>query len=102
MTDSAAHVPEVRLLIAGEPQDGVDHAVVLDKYRLTPCGRLHIASHDQVRAAVEAARRAYVESTLTPYERGTILDRAAQIVERDSERFVEMLRTEGGFTLSDA
>jgi acyl-CoA reductase-like NAD-dependent aldehyde dehydrogenase len=98
----SAQIADLRLLIAGEWQEGVDHAEVLDKYRLVPCARLHIASREHVRAAVAAAHAAYVESTLTAYDRGAILDRAAAIIERDGERFVEALRTEAGFTLSDS
>lgn len=93
---------EVRLLVAGEWQQGAQHSDVLDKFRLVPCARLHIASHEQVRQAVAGAQAACAGSSLTAYERGAILDRAANLIERDSERFVDVIRTEGGFTLSDA
>lgn len=102
MSEVASKSAEVRLLVAGEWQDGAEHADVLDKYRLTPCARLHIASREQVRAAVASAHAAYTESNLTPYDRGAILERAAAIIERDGDRFVEVLRTEAGFTLSDS
>ena len=102
MSEISSKVTEVRLLVAGEWQDGAETIDVLDKYRLVPYARLHIASQHQVRAAVAAAQAAYVESTLTAHDRGAILDRAAVIIERDGERFVEMLRTEAGFTLSDS
>ena len=93
---------ESRLLIGGEWQDGVERSDVLDKFFLTPFARMHIPSREQVRNAVAAAHEAYVQSTLTAYDRGAILDRAAQIVERDDDRFVERIRTEAGFTKSDA
>lgn len=102
MTEVSSQLAEVRLLVAGEWQDGVEHVEVLDKYLLVPFARMHIASHEQVRKAVAAAQAAYVESSLTPYDRGAILDRAASIIERRSDQFVEAIRTEGGFTLSDA
>jgi acyl-CoA reductase-like NAD-dependent aldehyde dehydrogenase len=98
MTD----MTEVRLLIAGEWQDGAQKADVLDKFLLKPYARLHIASEEQVRGAVAGAHAAFKASTLTAYERGAILDRAASIIERDGEKFVELLRTEAGFTLSDS
>src|SRR5947209_9455589 len=59
-------------------------------------------SQDQLRKAVAAAHQAYVENTLTAHDRGAILDRAANLIERQSERFIEVIRTEAGFTLSDA
>ncbi|OLL28315.1 aldehyde dehydrogenase [Burkholderia sp. SRS-W-2-2016] len=99
-TDSA--LPEVRLLIDGHWVDGGDRVAVLDKYRLSPAASLHIASHQQVRDAVEAAQRAYLASTLTPYERGAVLERAAALLERETPQLVAALQTEGGFTQTDA
>jgi succinate-semialdehyde dehydrogenase/glutarate-semialdehyde dehydrogenase len=55
-----------------------------------------------VHAAVEGANAAYAASTLTAYERGAILDRTAAIIERDGDKFVQTLRTEAGFTLTDS
>lgn len=102
MSNSPMQLTEIRLLIAGEWQDGADHTEVLDKYRLTPYGRTHVASQEQVRNAVAKAHTAYTESKLTPYDRGAILDRAAAIIERDGDKFVQTLRTEAGFTLTDS
>jgi len=102
MNNVTARVADARLLIAGEWQDGVEHGDVLDKFLLTPCARLHIPSRAQVSRAVAAAHTAYVESTLTAYERGAILDKAAAIIERLGERYIEIIRTEAGFTLTDA
>jgi acyl-CoA reductase-like NAD-dependent aldehyde dehydrogenase len=102
MSEAATKMEEAKLLIGGEWQDGVERTDVLDKFLLTPFARMHIPSREQVRNAVAAAHDAYVQSTLTAYDRGAILDRAAQIVERDGERFVERIRTEAGFTKSDA
>ena len=92
----------VRLLVAGEWQDSAQQADVLDKFHLKPYARAHIASQEQVRAAVAGAKAAFEASTLTGHERGAILERAAAIIERDADKFVELLRTEAGFTLSDS
>ncbi|WP_233809446.1 aldehyde dehydrogenase family protein [Paraburkholderia sp. HP33-1] len=102
MIESPTSLSEVRLLIDGHWTDGGDQMAVLDKYRLTPCARLHVASHEQARAAVAAAQRAFEASTLTPYERGAVLERAAAILERETPKLVAALQTEGGFTLTDA
>src|SRR4051812_9780296 len=102
MSDIATTMEEAKLFIGGEWQEGVERVDVLDKFLLTPYTRMHIPSHEQVRRAVAAAHEAYVQSTLTAFDRGAILDRAAQIVEREGERFVERIRTEAGFTKSDA
>jgi succinate-semialdehyde dehydrogenase/glutarate-semialdehyde dehydrogenase len=102
MTESFTALPEVRLLIDGQWTDGVDRVAVLDKYRLTRCANLHLASQEQVHAAVAAAHRAFAASALTPHERGAVLERAAALLERDSLLLVAALQAEGGFTLSDA
>jgi acyl-CoA reductase-like NAD-dependent aldehyde dehydrogenase len=102
MSDTSSNLTDVRLLVAGKWQESAEQSFVLDKYRLTPYARLHIASRDQVKAAVAAVRDAFLESTLTPYDRGVILERTAEIIERDKERFIEVLRTEAGFTLFDS
>jgi len=102
MTDSLDALREVRLLIDGRWTDGGDRAAVLDKYRQVPCATLHVASQEQVRAAVAAAHRAYVASTLTAHDRGAVLERAAALLERDTPQLVAALQAEAGFTLSDA
>ena len=102
MNEVTLPLTEVRLLVAGDWQSGTEYSDVLDKFHLVPCARMHIASQVQVKDAVAAAHAAYAGSTLTPYDRGAILDRAANIIERMTERFVEVIRTEGGFTQSDA
>lgn len=102
MTDSLNALREVKLLIDGHWTDGGDRAAVLDKYRLVPCANLHIASQEQVRAAVAAAHRAFVASTLTPHDRGAVLERAAALLERDSQQLVDALQAEAGFTRTDA
>ena len=97
-----AEITEVRLLIGGQWQEAAERADVLDKYRLEPYAQLHIASPAQVREAVAGAQAAYEQATLTPYERGAILERTAQLIESRSEHFIEVMRTEAGFTLTDS
>jgi acyl-CoA reductase-like NAD-dependent aldehyde dehydrogenase len=93
---------EVRLLIGGQWRDGAERADVLDKYHLVPCATLHVASPEQVRQTVAAAQAAYERSSLTAHDRGSILDRAANLIEQRSEQFIEVIRTEAGFTLTDS
>ena len=102
MTQTTPQIADARLLIAGAWRDGTEQADVLDKFHLTPCARMHIASREQVREAVAAAQTAYEQSGLTAHDRGAILDRAAGLIESRGEAIVEVLRSEAGFTLTDA
>ena len=102
MTQTTPPIADARLLIAGAWRDGTEQADVLDKFHLTPCARLHIASREQVREAVAAAQAAYELPGLTAHDRGAILDRAAALIESRGEAIVEVLRSEAGFTLTDA
>ncbi|MGB3287836.1 MAG: aldehyde dehydrogenase family protein [Burkholderiaceae bacterium] len=94
--------PDCRLLIDGRWHDGIEVKPVLNKYTQAPCGALHLPSREQVREAVQAARQRYQASTLTPWERGAILDRAADILAGRKEQIVAALIAEVGFTRSDS
>lgn len=102
MNHNETTLPEVLLLIDGRWTEGSEHQAVLDKYRLSPVARVHIASREQVQRAVTSAQNAFASSTLKAYDRGAVLDRAAQLLERDSDKLLIALQTEGGFTHTDA
>ncbi len=94
-------LPDARLLIAGRWVDGASRRSALDKYGLQPCTSIHLPSREQVREAVAAADAAFRASTLTPHERGAILDRAAVLLEQRSDELVRALQIEVGFPASD-
>lgn len=91
-----------RLLIAGEWVDGAQRRPVMDKFRLSPCGEIHLPSRDQVARAVAAAHAAFRADTLSPHDRGRILDRTAQLLEAHGDELVRTLHVEAGFTPNDA
>ena len=97
----ALTLPDARLLIEGRWVDGESRRSALDKYRLQPCTTIHLPSRDQVRAAVAHADAAFRANTLTPHERGAILDRAATQLEARSDALVRALQIEVGFPASD-
>jgi len=98
---AAASLPEARLLIAGRWVEGARREHVLDKFRLTPCTPLHIPSRTQVADAVAAAHAAWRANTLTPHDRGVILDRAADRLSARADEVVRALQLEVGFPASD-
>lgn len=108
MADGVAHrqlpddLPSCRLLIAGEWTAGARTVTVPDKYRLTPFMTAHLPAREQVSACVAAAEAAFRASALGPFDRGAILDRAADRIEQRAEDLVRVLRAEAGFPRRDA
>lgn len=94
-------LPDARLLIEGRWVDGASTRQALDKFRLQPCTTIQLPSHEQVARAVAAADAAYRASTLTPHDRGAILDRAAALLEQRAGPLVRALQLEVGFPASD-
>lgn len=96
------HLPLRQLLIDGQWYDGQATMPVHDKYTLQPYAHLGLPSREQVGQAVAAAERALRADRLTPHERGAILDRAADILERRREDIVQTVIREVGFPHQDA
>ncbi|MCC2596846.1 aldehyde dehydrogenase family protein [Pusillimonas sp. MFBS29] len=95
-------LPDCLLLIDGQWLKGTEIRPVLNKYTQNPCAQLHLPSHEQVNKAVQIADACFQENALSPCERGAILDRTAQILERRQEELVLALICEVGFPRSDA
>lgn len=103
----ADSVPTVKnafaLLIDGEWTQGEGGTIeVLDKYRLRPFASVTGASAAQVTRMVDAAAAAFRRGAPVAFERGAVLERAAQILEGRSDDFVQTMQAEAGFTASDA
>jgi acyl-CoA reductase-like NAD-dependent aldehyde dehydrogenase len=91
------------LLINGQWTPGIGPRVtVLDKFRLQPCATITTADAAQVQQAVEVAHAAFRAGAPVAYDRGAILDRAAQLLEARAPEFVRAMQLEAGFTQSDA
>lgn len=91
------------LLIDGQWVAGAGPRVsVHDKYKLQPCATLTTADAAQVRQAVDVAHAAFRAGAPVAYERGAILDRAAQLLEARAPEFVRTMQIEAGFTQTDA
>lgn len=100
--DETVRVARCRLLIDGRWTDGERTEGVLDKYTQEVCAEMAIPSRDQVRQAVSIAHAAYQACGLTAFERGLILDRAADIVMQREDEVLAVLRQEAGFTAADS
>lgn len=91
-----------KLLINGAWVAGESVQALTDKYRGRAYGEMAVASEAQVAEAVGGALSAVKAHALSPYERYTILLRAARNIEARMERLVELMRDEAGFTRADS
>jgi acyl-CoA reductase-like NAD-dependent aldehyde dehydrogenase len=92
-----------RQFIGGEWTEGQGKLhPVLDKYTLEPFSGVAEASSAQLRQAVDAAQAAFEQGAPSGFERGAMLDRAAEGVAGRQEDFVQAMVREAGFTRSDA
>ena len=92
-----------RLLLDGQWVDGAGPWLpVQDKYRLQAFASITLADAAQVRAAVDAAHAAFRRGGPVAYERGTVLERAAVLMDQRLDDFVRTMQLEAGFTASDA
>ncbi|WP_406708159.1 aldehyde dehydrogenase family protein [Streptomyces halobius] len=93
-----------RLFIGGEwVEPDAGHYDVVNPATEEVVGRAPEASRTQVEAAVGAARDAFEGwSRTTPEERSVILDRAAEVMRRESVRYAELAQAETGATTGTA
>jgi len=91
------------ILVDGDWVPGEGGAfTVLDKFRLVPAATATVASEAQVARAVGAAHAAFRRGALSPYDRGSVLERASRLVEARHDDLVRTMQVEAGFTVSDA
>lgn len=90
-----------KLLIGGEWVDGESSQTLTDKFTGAIYGEMAVASATQVDAAVTGAVAGQLASKLAPYDRFKILSAAAQILEGRSDRLIDLMRVEAGFTRAD-
>ncbi len=95
-------LPDCLLLAGGKWTEGESRGTVLDKYCLEPSTRYHVPSRAQIAQAVAESHAAFRASTLTPHERGAILERTAAELEKRFDQLSRALCAEAGFTPSDA
>ncbi|AYD03922.1 aldehyde dehydrogenase family protein [Neorhizobium sp. NCHU2750] len=93
---------DTKLVFGGKSVVGTSTLPVYDKFSRHVVRQVHLPSPAQVRDAIDALQESYEDDLLTPFERGEILFKAAGLIEERAEEFVEALRVEAGFPVSDA
>ncbi|WP_440009511.1 aldehyde dehydrogenase family protein [Halomicrococcus sp. SG-WS-1] len=91
-----------QMLIDGEWVDADDRTDVSYPYDGSTVGSVPVASAEQVNEAIEAADRAYQESTLSAYERYELLTAAADRLEERADEVANVVTSEQGKPLSES
>ena len=92
----------IKMLIDGKRVAGEGTLPVYHKATGEQIAEIAAAGAEQVRAAVDAAERAFHEVQLSPYERYEILMRAANLMCERREEFAAALSAEAGKPIRDA
>ena len=90
-----------KLLIGGRWVDGISTDRLLDKFKGRAFGEMAVASLNQVDEAVAGVYEAVANSKLGPYDRYTILSKAARLLDDRFEHLIDLMRDEVGFTRAD-
>jgi len=109
MTDKGTNVDqnpspiEYPLLIDGQWVKGEGERIVVDdRYQLKPFAFVSAASADQLARIIDSAHTTFRSGLPVAYERGVILERAADLLAERQDEFVSAMQAEAGFTASDA
>ena len=86
----------IEMLIGGAYVSGESTLPVCHKATGEQIAAICTAGETEVRAAADAAERAFREVKLSPYERYEILMRAANLMRKRREEFAEALSAEAG------
>ena len=92
----------IHMLIGGKRVAGEDTLPVYHKATGEQIAEVATAGEKQVRAAVDAAERAFHEVQLGPYERYEIIMCAANLMRERREEFATTLSAEAGKPIRDA
>lgn len=91
-----------KMYINGEWKDSATHAPVYDKYTGEQIATYAVTSEEDVKLAVESAKKSFESVELTPRQRYDILMKAAQYMVEDAEEMAQAICHESGRLLGDA
>ncbi|MDO8280938.1 MAG: aldehyde dehydrogenase family protein, partial [Burkholderiaceae bacterium] len=97
-----AGLPSTGSLINGNWLEGATRFRVNDKFTGQLVAQVSEATREQVALAVRTTKAAVDAGAPPPYERAQVLRRAATLLDRNRQRFIDIMAAEAGFTLVDA
>ncbi len=95
-------LPPLGNLIGGQWRMAERRFSVVDKYTQATIAEPYHASSDDVGHAIAAAASAFERGPVPPVERARFLRKAAELVDRNRQRLIDIMVAETGFTPSDS
>ncbi|MDB9810192.1 aldehyde dehydrogenase family protein [Planktomarina temperata] len=95
-------LPETRNLVSGRWVEGEGAFVVNDKFSGAAIADVHQATKSQVDEAIQSGLRAAEGNIPEPIDRAETLHRCSELIQKNKQRFIEILGAEAGFTTADA
>jgi succinate-semialdehyde dehydrogenase/glutarate-semialdehyde dehydrogenase len=95
-------LPPLQSLINGKWMGGAVTFPVHDKFTHETLCDIVEATQDHVGEAVRVASEAFATTVPPPHERARILQRVAELVDQNRQRFLDLMVAETGFTVPDA
>lgn len=93
---------QIRMLLGDTWVDGEGPVQdVTDKFLLSTFARLPASAPAQIARMIDIAQAAHETDTLTPYDRGRILDRVAHLLDERRDDFLRVMQLETGYTTAD-
>lgn len=102
ITNVISKLPSTGSLIDGRWLNSDNSFEVEDKFTGIKVAKMSSATREQVKTAVRVAKQAVDKGAPPPHDRGVVLRKAADLLELNRSRFVEIMASEAGFTLVDA
>jgi succinate-semialdehyde dehydrogenase/glutarate-semialdehyde dehydrogenase len=95
-------LPPLGNFIGGQWRSGDRRFKVLDKYTQETIAEPYHASTSDVGDAIAAAERAFARGLVPPVERARFLRKAADLIDSNRQRLIDIMVAETGFTPSDS
>ena len=105
MTNHLMHIdnlPPTGSLIGGRWLGTDQRFAVEDKFTGRKIADVSTATREQVHQAVQLAKKAVDAGAPAPHDRGQTLRRAAVLLDKQRQRFIDVMVAEAGFTIVDA
>lgn len=99
---ASGKLPVCHMLLGGDwvAGEGAEQEIY-DKFKLSAFALLPASTPAQISKMIDISQAAFEADSLSPHDRGKIIDQTAALLEARADTFVEVMQAETGFTEQD-